>query len=242
MACTKFPDSIAAGNYDIDIHNPEGGGTSHYYFPKGAYYTIPYRCLQPAGADNLLVAGRCVSATHEAQASMLGTLVGRAALVVPFIVPIPIIVPAYPARRRATRVGRAALAAATAFIAGVTLLELPRGFGAVGSYQSYAQDRLSERPAGDFAIGVKLLPTLAGLPPAPAVRDAAPLSKSSPAKCRIDEDSSEQHTSCPADAMHGEHIKGIIDAEPLLHQNHHAVADCAADKPNDKGADRADEA
>ena len=69
-ACVKFDDAIAAGNYDIDIHNPEGSGTSHYYFPEGAYYTIPYRCLIPKGGENLLVAGRCVSATHEAQASI----------------------------------------------------------------------------------------------------------------------------------------------------------------------------
>ena len=69
-ACTRFPDAIAAGDYDIDIHNPEGSGTSHYYFPAGSYYTIPYRSLVPRGTDNLLVAGRCLSATHEAQASI----------------------------------------------------------------------------------------------------------------------------------------------------------------------------
>ncbi len=72
VACTKFEDAIAAGNYDIDIHNPEGSGTSHYYFPAGTWYTIPYRSLIPkaADADNLLVGGRCISATHEAQASV----------------------------------------------------------------------------------------------------------------------------------------------------------------------------
>ena len=70
VACTKFEDSIACGNYDIDIHNPEGSGTSHYFFPEGQYYTIPYRCLIPKNAENLLVAGRCISATHEAQASI----------------------------------------------------------------------------------------------------------------------------------------------------------------------------
>lgn len=68
--CTKFADAIALGNYDIDIHNPEGAGTSHYYFPDGRYYTIPYRSLLPKELDNLLVAGRCISATHEAQASV----------------------------------------------------------------------------------------------------------------------------------------------------------------------------
>jgi len=70
-ACTVFSDSIAIGNYDIDIHNPAGSGTSHYYFPEGQYYTIPYGSLVPlAGTENLLVAGRCISATHEAQASI----------------------------------------------------------------------------------------------------------------------------------------------------------------------------
>ena len=70
VACTRFDDSIALGNYDIDIHNPEGSGTSHYYFPDGQYYTIPYRALIPKGSANLLTAGRCVSADHEAQASV----------------------------------------------------------------------------------------------------------------------------------------------------------------------------
>ena len=69
MATVKFEDAIAACNYDIDIHNPSGEGTSHYYFKNGEYYTIPYRSLIPKGSKNLLVAGRCISATHEAQAS-----------------------------------------------------------------------------------------------------------------------------------------------------------------------------
>ena len=82
-ACVKFEDAVAAGNYDIDIHNPEGSGTSHYYFPAGTWYTIPYRSLQPKNADNLLVAGRCISSTHEAQASYrvmpIVTTLGQAA-------------------------------------------------------------------------------------------------------------------------------------------------------------------
>lgn len=69
ISCTKFDDAIAACNYEIDIHNPEGGGTSHYFFPEGEYYTIPYRALQPKDTVNLLTAGRCISSTHEAQAS-----------------------------------------------------------------------------------------------------------------------------------------------------------------------------
>jgi hypothetical protein len=37
--------------------------------PIARYYDIPYRCLVPRGVDNLLVAGRCLSASFNAQAS-----------------------------------------------------------------------------------------------------------------------------------------------------------------------------
>lgn len=69
VECRKFPDAIAAGNYDIDIHSPDGSGTSHYFLPEGEFYTVPYRSLIPQGKTNLIVAGRCISSTHEAQAS-----------------------------------------------------------------------------------------------------------------------------------------------------------------------------
>lgn len=68
--CARFKDSIACGNYDIDIHNPEGSGTSHHFFSPGEYYEIPYRSLVPKAVTNLLVAGRCISVDHEAQASI----------------------------------------------------------------------------------------------------------------------------------------------------------------------------
>ena len=68
-AFKKFEDSISACNYDIDIHNPEGAGTSHYFFPEGEYYTVPYRSLIPKTVNNMLVAGRCISSDHGAQAS-----------------------------------------------------------------------------------------------------------------------------------------------------------------------------
>ncbi len=65
-----FPDTIAIANYSIDIHSPTGTGTELYYFKAGEYYEIPYRSLLPREYDNLLVAGRCISATHEAQSAI----------------------------------------------------------------------------------------------------------------------------------------------------------------------------
>ena len=113
-----------------------------------------------------------------AQRSVLGVALGRAALISPLAVQLPIIVPAYPARFRLTRTGRALLAVAASFGAGALLLELPHGFGAIRSYEAWASDRLSERPAGDFVIGVKILPTLNGPPPVAAVRHALPIADS----------------------------------------------------------------
>ncbi len=65
-----FEDSIALGNYDVDIHSPDGTGTRIRKFDRDKYYKIPYRSLLPKEYDNLLVAGRCISATHEAQSSV----------------------------------------------------------------------------------------------------------------------------------------------------------------------------
>ncbi len=67
---TRFPDTIAVGNFDIDIHAPDGTGNSHRYFKKDEYYDIPYRSLVPKDSKNLLVAGRCISADHRAQAAI----------------------------------------------------------------------------------------------------------------------------------------------------------------------------
>jgi glycine/D-amino acid oxidase-like deaminating enzyme len=69
LAARKFDDAIARGAYPIDIHNPEGPGTILRRVPPGEAYDIPLRCLLPQGADNLLVAGRCISGTHEAHSS-----------------------------------------------------------------------------------------------------------------------------------------------------------------------------
>ncbi len=67
--CTKFEDSIARGAYGVDIHSPDGKGTTIHDIPVGEYYTIPYRALIPQKVSNLIVAGRCISSVHEAQAA-----------------------------------------------------------------------------------------------------------------------------------------------------------------------------
>lgn len=65
----RFHDAVARSAYPIDIHNPSGSGTTTHRLPAGESYEIPYRCMVPQYVDGLLVAGRCISTTHEALAS-----------------------------------------------------------------------------------------------------------------------------------------------------------------------------
>lgn len=65
----RFDDAIARFAYPIDIHDPQGTRGQLVGLEQAGYYEIPYRCLVPQQADNLLVAGRCFSATHEGAAS-----------------------------------------------------------------------------------------------------------------------------------------------------------------------------
>lgn len=66
----KFPDSIGCSTSWIDIHNPDGEGVLHELVVSDDWYEIPLRAITVKGFDNLLVAGRCISATHEAQGSI----------------------------------------------------------------------------------------------------------------------------------------------------------------------------
>ncbi|HEY1869331.1 MAG TPA: FAD-dependent oxidoreductase [Candidatus Cybelea sp.] len=65
----KFEDAVARSAYPIDLHNPSGSGTTTHRLKPGDSYEIPYRCLVPVNRESLLVAGRCISTTHEALAS-----------------------------------------------------------------------------------------------------------------------------------------------------------------------------
>ena len=64
----KFPDSIARACHPVDIHLPGDEG-QELTFPEDAGY-IPYRSLITKELDNLLVAGRCISADAEAFAAI----------------------------------------------------------------------------------------------------------------------------------------------------------------------------
>ncbi len=69
LEARRFDDAVARSAYPIDIHNPSGSGTTTQRVRPGESYEIPYRCMVPQDCDRLLVAGRCISTTHEALAS-----------------------------------------------------------------------------------------------------------------------------------------------------------------------------
>jgi glycine/D-amino acid oxidase-like deaminating enzyme len=69
LRARKFPDVIARSTYPVDIHNPRGAGTTLKRLPPGESYDIPLRCLLPRKVEGLLLAGRCISGTHEAHSS-----------------------------------------------------------------------------------------------------------------------------------------------------------------------------
>ncbi len=97
---TVFPDGLVPSTWSIDLHvaNPEFADK----FPENPFisvaefdhrvdrergYPIPYRCFYSRNIDNLFMAGRCISVTHEALGTvrvmktcgMMGEVVGKAA-------------------------------------------------------------------------------------------------------------------------------------------------------------------
>ena len=88
----QFDDVIVQSCYQIDIHGPKDASSKLVKLPQGTHYDIPYRTLIPENCDNLLVAGRCVSATHEALAAIrvqptcmaMGQAAGTAAAICSF--------------------------------------------------------------------------------------------------------------------------------------------------------------
>ena len=95
---TLFADRVAFGAWSVDDHYSAGffhdgptgrhfDGADHHY--KGVPYSIPFRCLYSRNVDNLLMAGRNISASHLALANtrvmltcaVLGHAAGTAAAI-----------------------------------------------------------------------------------------------------------------------------------------------------------------
>jgi hypothetical protein len=69
LSARQFDDQIGLCGAPIEDHLP-GTGTVWEYLPDGEAVGIPYASLVPRDGVNTLVAGRCFSATHDAQASI----------------------------------------------------------------------------------------------------------------------------------------------------------------------------
>ena len=82
MQSRRFADAIATGCWYLDLHpNKTVVGSANDFDPKKVQpnpYDIPYRALLPRKIENLLVAGRCHSATRGAHASTRVTVTAMA--------------------------------------------------------------------------------------------------------------------------------------------------------------------
>jgi hypothetical protein len=98
----EFPDGCVPSTWSIDLHYPKKEYAKK--FPDNPFisiavhdkridrnygYPVPYRCFYSKDVDNLFMAGRCISVTHEALGTvrvmktcgMMGEVVGKAASV-----------------------------------------------------------------------------------------------------------------------------------------------------------------
>jgi hypothetical protein len=71
LAARQFDDQVGLCGAPIEDHHGTGGsGTTWEYLPDGEAVGIPLRTLIARDAQNVMVAGRCFSASHDAQASV----------------------------------------------------------------------------------------------------------------------------------------------------------------------------
>jgi hypothetical protein len=69
LGSAKFDDNIGLNAWPMEMH---ADGRIEWAFPHdeaNAYNHLPWRMLVPQAVDNLLVAGRCASMTHEGQSA-----------------------------------------------------------------------------------------------------------------------------------------------------------------------------
>lgn len=100
VAKRDFPDGCVPSTWSIDLHYPKEQYAKKY--PENPFisiavhdrrvdrsygYPVPYRCFYSRNIDNLFMAGRCISVTHQALGTtrvmktcgMMGEVVGKAA-------------------------------------------------------------------------------------------------------------------------------------------------------------------
>ena len=73
LSSARFEDTIGINAWPMELH---AAGRIDWHFPRNweagtgrVYNDLPFRMLVPVGVDNLLVAGRCASMTHEGQSA-----------------------------------------------------------------------------------------------------------------------------------------------------------------------------
>ncbi len=70
LTCASFDDSIGVNGWPMEVHAP---GDVIFKFPpipeSRGFNELPYRMLVPEKIDNLLIAGRCASMTHDGQSA-----------------------------------------------------------------------------------------------------------------------------------------------------------------------------
>jgi hypothetical protein len=72
LSARRFDDRVLLCGAPIEDHRKSASGedeTQWAYVSKGGVYAVPYRSLVPKSRDEIWVAGRCFSATHDAHAS-----------------------------------------------------------------------------------------------------------------------------------------------------------------------------
>jgi hypothetical protein len=69
LGCVDFPDSIGVNGWPIEAHN--AGRVEWRWHAAGSrgFCQLPYRMILPQKVQNLMVAGRCASMTHEGQSA-----------------------------------------------------------------------------------------------------------------------------------------------------------------------------
>ena len=115
---------------------------------------------------------------EAAHASALGLLWGDEALWSPLALQLPLLVPAYPTRWRLSKTLRGLLSGSAAVTALLVAIEYAPGTRAIATFEQFTNEPLQERPRGDLAFGLRILPVLDGSPPAVALERDLPLADS----------------------------------------------------------------